>query len=242
MDIPLPEARLTLHQPTLKEISIIGEDMFNSGAQLLTFSKNMLKDKDRSDLLNLSDFEVLMSIIDKDQNSRISLTLLLTLIFPNSEINILKDMIVITTEEDVGFINKETFLTLRTIAKEMFCLNRTPDGGQEYNPGNARAAAIAEKFKKARAKVAKQKGLAREGSSVYGRIASVLAIGLKMDINIFMGYTIYQLIDANVRYNRWENHDMTTRIKLAGGTVNQEVEDWHEDIHKPNNNNKNLNI
>ena len=42
-DIPFIEAQLIIHQPTIKEIGLIGEEVFFTGCQLLNFSKNLLK-------------------------------------------------------------------------------------------------------------------------------------------------------------------------------------------------------
>lgn len=234
-DIPFMPAQLVIHQPTIEELSMIGEDTFRSASQLLVFSKDMLKEKDKKDLINLSDFEVLMSIIEKNNDSRMSFSLLLGLLFPMKEVILLKDMIVLQGEGgESGFINKETFPKLREILTEVFCLNKTADGTPDYNPGNARAAAMAERFKKARERVARQKGQSGEGSSALGRLMSVLSVGMKMDINIFKKYTIFQLYDANVRFHKWEDFESYFRVKLAGGDPKREMDQWEEDIHKKN--------
>ena len=34
VDIPFPEAGVTLHQPTIKEIAFLGEDVFFSGCEI----------------------------------------------------------------------------------------------------------------------------------------------------------------------------------------------------------------
>ena len=38
-DIPFPEAAITVHSPTIKEIGYIGEDEFFLGCNLLNFNK-----------------------------------------------------------------------------------------------------------------------------------------------------------------------------------------------------------
>ena len=43
-DIPFPIARLSIHQPCLKEIAFITEDRFWRGCELLKFDKNILND------------------------------------------------------------------------------------------------------------------------------------------------------------------------------------------------------
>jgi hypothetical protein len=45
-DIPFPEARVTIHQPTLKEISMVGEKDFFIALQFLCLHKtNFVKDE-----------------------------------------------------------------------------------------------------------------------------------------------------------------------------------------------------
>ena len=40
MDIPFPEARVTIHPPKCKEICLIGQESFYMGCELLNFSKD----------------------------------------------------------------------------------------------------------------------------------------------------------------------------------------------------------
>ena len=62
-DIPFPEARVTVHQPTIREIAYIGEESFYTGCEFLRFSKDKLSDEDKIHLENYTNFDVLMSII-----------------------------------------------------------------------------------------------------------------------------------------------------------------------------------
>ena len=43
-DIPFPIARLTIHQPRLKEIAYITEERFWPGCEYLKFDKDFLED------------------------------------------------------------------------------------------------------------------------------------------------------------------------------------------------------
>ena len=63
VDIPFPEAGVTLHQPTIKEIAFLGEDVFFSGCEILNFSKELLEEKDKISLENKSDFDILIAIL-----------------------------------------------------------------------------------------------------------------------------------------------------------------------------------
>ena len=49
-DIPLEEINLILHPPTIKEISLIGEENWFAGCEFLRFSKERLKTEDKNGL------------------------------------------------------------------------------------------------------------------------------------------------------------------------------------------------
>ena len=91
-DIPFIAAQVNIHQPTIKEIAYIGEEAFFTGCQLLNFSKDILNEEDKSNLEQLSNFEVLMSIIN-DKNAaikkqKVCLVMVLTLIFPTYQVKL----------------------------------------------------------------------------------------------------------------------------------------------------------
>ena len=62
-DLPFPEAAITIHHPTLREIAYVGEDNFFNGYQLLNISKNLLTDEDKSNLDDLTNFDILIAIL-----------------------------------------------------------------------------------------------------------------------------------------------------------------------------------
>ena len=63
MNIPFPQAQLTIYQPSIAEIGLIGESDFFVAATAL--SKDYKKYQDNSDLSNMSNFDILMSIINE---------------------------------------------------------------------------------------------------------------------------------------------------------------------------------
>ena len=58
-DIPIPECQLTLHQPTIKEISMIGEQTFFTGIQLLCIKKELYI-QDEQYLSQVNNFQLFM--------------------------------------------------------------------------------------------------------------------------------------------------------------------------------------
>ena len=51
-DIPFQQAQISIHQPTIKEISFIGEEAFFIGCALLNFSKTSNTKLDNSSRLS----------------------------------------------------------------------------------------------------------------------------------------------------------------------------------------------
>ena len=85
-DIPFPQAQITIHQPTIKEIGYIGEEMFFTGIEYLKFSKDILTEEDRINLEQYDDFDILMSMVKQKniemQRIKLSMQMVLGLIFP----------------------------------------------------------------------------------------------------------------------------------------------------------------
>ena len=66
VDIPFPEGQLIIHQPSLMDISRIGEKEFFTGIQLLCFNKSMLA-QDELVLSNQSDFQIFMTVMSSQE-------------------------------------------------------------------------------------------------------------------------------------------------------------------------------
>ena len=83
-DYPIPECQLTLHQPTIKEIGLIGENDFFTGSQCLSIYKSMFVTEDKSALDNINNFQIFMTVMrDKESmEKKHSVLQVLTLFFP----------------------------------------------------------------------------------------------------------------------------------------------------------------
>ena len=214
-DLPFPEARLTVHQPRLKEIAYITEQRFWHGCEFLNFNKELLPNQDKVDLSNMSNFNIIMTIIQErsleSQQARLNVMSVLALLFPTNEILLGKQVIQIREPQtnEVGEINQDNFEAFKRILTSMFCLTNSEN--KEYNPSGQLARKIADKIKKGREQRAK------------------LAPETKMD------YTVYQLMDEFNRYQLKINYDAWERYRVAGATGMSDPEDWFKDIHEENN-------
>ena len=150
-DIPFLEAQVNIHQPTLSEISLIGEESFFSGCQFLNFSKSILNVEDKTDLEDRSDFEIFMSIMCSSEklDYKNNAMMVLTLLFPTSQIKLMPNELVLMNKNGLSRINSTNFDAFKDIIVSMFGLNDLGTGGG-YNPADNRAAKIAEKLQKAK--------------------------------------------------------------------------------------------
>ena len=231
-DVPFPEARLTIHQPKLREISMIGEFNFHIGSRFLMFDKDkILNEQDNFHLEDKNNFDIFMSVM-RDRNKvehKVNALMILSLLFPNAQINVGKTQIDIIVGETTSSINAKNFDIFQDIIGQIFCL--IDEEEKQYNPADALAAAIAKKLKKAKEKVQKDKNkIDIENTSIYGRYISILAVGLGKDKNDLCNYTIPQIKDEMKRFQLNQNFDMYIKMKLAGAEDVEEVEDWMGNI------------
>ena len=233
-DIPFKEAQVNIHQPTIDEISLIGEESFHIGCQFLIFSSNNLTDKDKNNLGKKTDFEIFMSIMNSKNKIeyRDSAKQVLFLLFPDYEINFTEKEIVLASPRGIGRINDFNFSIFKDIVTQMFKLNESGDGGVAYNPADAYAEKIAAKFKDRQAKLAKQRGESNGQIAIFERYISILTVGEQKDRNLLMQLTVPQLKDEFKRYKLKLEFDNYMKCKLAGAqNLDNDIEDWMKDFH-----------
>ena len=232
-DIPFIEAKVTIHQPTLKEIAYIGEENFYTGCEFLKFSKDNLDEQDRIHLENYSNFEIIMSMI-KEQNAvmqkhKVCVLMLLTLIFPKYEVSIGESEIILKNEDGIFAINKNNFEQFKEILNLIFCLTGG-DSSTDYKPLGEMAQRIAKKLKNRHQKLAEENP-AEHKVAILCRYISILTVGHKKDMNSLLQYTVYQLFDEFKRFELKTQYDTYFKAKLAGAKDLKEVDDWMKDIH-----------
>ena len=233
-DIPFTQARVNIHQPTINEISLISEESFHIGCQFLNFSIDNLPYEDKINLTNKTNFEVFMSVMNNKEKAKykVDALLVLTLLFPEYNIKITTDKILLEREDGMrSSIDKLNFEEFKDILVEMFCLNDKNNQNGTYNPANDYAAKIAEKFKKRQEKLAKGKGMDLKKISIFSRYVSILAVGEQKDMNELMEYTVYQLKDEFMRFQKKQEFDYYIKARMAGAKDIEEVDNWMDDIH-----------
>ena len=230
VDIPIPELQLTIHQPTIMEVSMIGEQEFFIGIQLLCINKTMYI-QDESLLAQTTNFQIFIAMMNEKQltDKRESVIQVLALLFPQSTVIFTPRSMMLNLGEIKVMIDEGNFEVLQKLLQDMFCLNKTDQN--TFNPSNKKAREIANKLMKARQRIAELNAKNNNGS-MFGRYLSVLTIGVAgMTLDKCCNLTMYQLYDLVERYTLYINWDLDIRSRMAGAKGDKPVEDWMKDIH-----------
>ena len=231
-DIPVPELQSVIHQPTIKEISYIGEQEFFVGLQTLSISKNMINVSGNSVLESTTNFQIFMTIMQEQEtrDKKDAILQFFQLIFPGYQTILTPRSILLSKEGQQSIIDDTNFEILQDYIKQVFCVNSGPMDQATFNPADEKARQIAEKLMRGRQRVAEQKG--ETNSSAFGRYLSILTIGLNaMPLSEAMNLTMYQMYDLVERYTLYLNWDLDIRTRLAGGKPDSKPDDWMKNIH-----------
>ena len=230
-DIPVPECQIFIHQPTIKEIALVGESDFFSGIQCLCLNKSMFV-KDERDLANITNFQIFMTIMSEKEaaDKKFSVQQVCTLLFPKYKVSFTPRSIMILGGGQPVMIDVNNFEFLQAAITDICCLKTGPMDQQAFNPSDAKAREIAEKLMRGRSRVAAQKG--ETNVSIFSQYLSIITVGLNsMSLQNAMDLTMFQLYDLVERYMLYINWDMDIRSRLAGAKPENQPDNWMKSIH-----------
>jgi len=237
IDVPFPEAQVTIHQPKIKEIAYIGEEYFLIGCETINLSKNSLSTQDKIVLEKVTNFDIIMSIMqDKSalaQKNRIGIMMLLTLVFPEYKIIPMGNAIALNKEnEETHYINNDNFEKFKDILYNICCMKEFQGDkkNSEYNPLGSMSQKIADKLNRGREKAAEAK---RDNSpvSLFNRYLSILSVGMGVPLSNLTEYTPYQIFDSFKRLKAKEEYDFYLQAKLQGAKGMDKIDNWMEDLY-----------
>lgn len=230
-DIPIPELQLTAHQPTIKEISYVGEKDFFTGVQCLCLYKSMFVE-DKDGLSNITNFQIFMTIMTEEEtiSKKFAVLQVLQLLFPDYNVLFTPISLILSKGDEDIVIDESNFELFQDVLREIFCAKQGPMDQQAFNPANDKAREIANKLMRGRQRVAAQQG--GENSSVFSRYLSMLTVGLSsMSLMDLINVTMFQLYDLVERYILFMNWDIDIRTRLAGGSPDSQPDNWMKNIH-----------
>lgn len=232
IDFPIPECQLIVHQPTIKEISFLGEEQFFVGIQTVCLYKSMFVNSEDKDVLdNVTNFQIFMTIVNNKEtrDKKIVVEDLFQLLFPKYKIMFTPQSIIFQDESGVHIVDNNNFEYLQNAIRKIVCAQTGPMDQQAFNPADAKAKEIADKLMRGRQRVAAQNTQNR--GSIFSQYLSSLSIGAGFDLLVLINLTMYQLYDLVERYSLYMNWDLDIRIRLAGGSPDSPAEDWMKNIH-----------
>ena len=230
VDLPIPALELVIHQPTIKEISMVGEQDFFIGIQLLCVDKKLYIE-DEALLETTSNFQIFMTMINESQmaDKKNCVIQVMGLLFPDYKAIFTPRSIVLNQKEANVTIDEGNFEILQELLREQFCLKGS--GQEQFNPQSKKAKEIAQKLMKARQRVAQAKAQENSGS-MFSQYLSVLTVGLgSMTLRECMELTMYQLYDLVERYSLYINWDIDIRSRMAGAKGDKPIDNWMKNIH-----------
>ena len=229
-DIPVPECQLTIHQPSISEISLIGEKSFFSGVQCLCLYKTMFVE-DKNLLSDINNFQIFMMIMqEKDAKEKKEDTKkVLTLLFPDYKVLFTPNSMLFQIDKDSVIVDENNFELLQEVLRQIFCMSNAPMDQQAFNPNGFKAQEIAKKLMRGRERIAAEKG--NTNVSIFSQYMSTLSIGREMPLRSLTELTMFQLYDLMERYMLWVNWDLDVRMRLAGGKPDDKPDNWMKNIH-----------
>ena len=231
IDLPIPECKVIIHQPKIKEIAHLGEKEFFIGVQTLCLDKKFMI-SDKALLETTNNFQIFMTIMSEKQTAdkKIAIQQLFQLIFPNYKLSFTPRTLILSGKDGMSIIDENNFEYLQSMVSSIFCLRSGPGAQDSFNPADEAARKIAEKLMRGRQRVAEQKGEA--DVSILSQYLSILTIGIpSMSLQNLMDLTIYQLYDLIERYNLYVNWDIDIKSRLAGAKPENKPDNWMKNIH-----------
>ena len=246
--IHLEQYSVKIHQPSIREIPLIGEEEFFQGmnifnldsAPLINFVESLeYTDEEKKEIIeDITAYDNLLFILqataqmgaEDEVNIEYLAKSIFKLIMPhhkfvfNSEIG---NIILMAEHEDSHSIvvDREFFDQIKDVVSQIFIFDKF-FGKSENTEMSAAAQKIADKIAKSEAKIKKIKGDDTEGS-FFSRIVSIM--GVKKEIDYLVDLTVYQLNNQFERMNLFAEYQLNVQGALAGAT-NMEVVDWYKKI------------
>ncbi len=244
LPIIVPNVNVAITQPSVKDIAAFGEDDFFMGLQMLIKADNVIAPikEGNPQLAMLDTFQLLVVGMNQDVHMRLLIENFINFVMPDYEIQIAPGSINFKfpeVDQIVGQLNPMNFKFFQQTLQSCFLpLNLETDDTPEYNPVNEQAAAIAEKLKKGAEKVKKLKAMENDKGEIGSLLAnytSALSIGLGVDVNVILNYTLFQLFDGYRRYTTKMQFDLYQKVSTTPmmDTSKMKVpDDWLSNIYK----------
>lgn len=232
VDIPVEELCITLRQPKVKDISMLGETNYFIALQLFTMTAEQL----RIETPGVNGWTILQEAlkqkIDGITDTKVLVHNFLQLFF-NQTVNFGPRSLMIMGKGDIQNVEPEDFDKLQSLIGTLGGKELLVPTEEAFNPKNKRAAEIAEKMKKARKRLAKVKAAENGGidpdaakKGFLSRYIRTVALGTQNSLEQVNNMTILQLNELMQMFLAKEEYDLDVRSRLAGAKSDKELIHW----------------
>lgn len=253
VDVPIPELQIALHQPTLKEIALVGEENFFRVIQLFNscdperFKEIMTdglegqelamqKHKIRTEYSN--EWQIFCFQVSQSQLLEVSLKMFLMLLLPDiKNITFLQNPLIIQLtfngEKQAVLLNERNFGIFKDTITFLFDTSSEDDKKEELNPIGEQAERIAAKMREAAEKRRKMNDTGneeKEDSSALGTMASILATSDGLSINEVLELTFPQLIIQMNRTTLLKSYQTQITMGAFGGLKSEDIVQWQKTL------------
>lgn len=234
VDYYIKELNVVIHQPSYKEVSMVGERAMFVFTKVINLSVDEVKlsdaldDLSEAEINSLNDFTIFLYFIKEKELKRIFLSFM-TLLFPNYLIKIQEDFISLKYKTDNGDeiearIDQFNFDLFKTHINMIFPIKDNATG-EEYNTQGKIANEIKEKLLKGRAKANEQSDK-EDSIDVFGRYCLIISIGNSLDYDKTLSLTIAQINQQYRAYCHKREYENYKDLMLARAKDLKPVEDW----------------
>lgn len=224
IDIPVEELGITIRQPKIKEIAILGEHQYFLALSIFKMNKSALNitNDEVTDWMIFN--ESLNQKIDDVKNTRTLITNFLQL-FSQNKINIGPRSLILQVGDEIKNIEPEWFPFYQRIICDIGGASMLKGSSEEFKPADAKAAAIAKKIKESRARRAKMEPQGRNEGFLAKYIRAV-ATATSNSLDQVCNMTLLQLNEMMQTYLSWEAYDLEVKSRLAGAKGDKKLEHW----------------
>lgn len=237
-NIVLPQCNIIVTQPTIQEVLTFGEEKFLNCIQLLGHLDRVLapikEELEKQNMPEVSTLTLLLVAYNEDKKVQQDIDEFFELICIGYNVKITENSVDFEKDDKkVGMLTPFNYNFFADLILDLFepaMLKK-----ENYNPKSDKAKEIAEKLKKGKEKKAQLQGKNDVNQSLFGTYASILSIGLQMDINIFMQYTPFQIFDAFDRFSLKEAEDYYKLLSSSGFLDTSKIdqpESWLKNLYE----------
>lgn len=236
--IRIPQCGLFVTPPTVRQVEQLGEDDFLLCVRMLSADWAFMDavKRDVPSMKDVPDIQVILAVINSDEQAKEKVRQFMELLCPGFDVEFTKNSINVKDPSDGtvrGQINPFNSKYFSTTVKEL--LWPPVKNEDAFDPANDKAREIARKLEEGRKLREREKGKSGNGGSLFALYASVLSVGLGIDINSVYDYTPFQLYDSFDRYVKKVQYDLYMKIRTTPmmSTENmEEPEHWMSGLYR----------